>query len=112
VQGGATIVRSVLGVRTRIAESVTVRNSVLIGADRFETDQERAENQRRGIPDMTVGSGTVIENAILDKDCRVGSNVRIVNRHQTQNEDGKNYVIREGITVIPKGAVVLDGTVI
>jgi glucose-1-phosphate adenylyltransferase len=112
VQFGATIVRSVLGVRTRIADNATVRNTVLIGADRFETDQERADNNRRGMPDLTVGSGTVIENAILDKDCRVGNNVRIVNRHQAQNEEGKNYVIREGIVCIPKGAVVLDGTVI
>jgi glucose-1-phosphate adenylyltransferase len=112
VHAGATIVRSVLGVRTRIGHNVTVRNSVLIGADRFETDQERADNKRRGLPDITVGNGTVIENAILDKDCRVGNNVRIVNRLQAQNEEGKNYVIRDGIVVIPKGAVVLDGTVI
>jgi glucose-1-phosphate adenylyltransferase len=112
VQAGATITRSVLGVRTRIAENATIRNTVLIGADDFETDAERADNKRRDLPNLTVGSGTVIENAILDKDCRVGDNVRIVNRHQAQNEEGKNYVIREGIVVIPKGAVVLDGTVI
>jgi glucose-1-phosphate adenylyltransferase len=112
VQAGATIVRSVLGVRTRIAQNATIRNCVLIGADRFETDEQRADNQRRGVPNMTVGNNAVIENAILDKDCRVGDNVRIVNRHQAQNEEGKNYVIREGIVVIPKGAVVLDGTVI
>ena len=112
VQSGATIVRSVLGVRTRIAANATIRNSVLIGADRFETDQEREDNKRRGLPNLTVGNNAVIENAILDKDCRVGDDVRIVNRHQAQNEEGKNYVIREGIVVIPKGAVVLDGTVI
>jgi glucose-1-phosphate adenylyltransferase len=102
----------VVGVRTRIGHNVTVRNSVLIGADRFETDQERADNRRRGLPSMTIGDDTVIENAILDKDCRVGANVRIVNQKQAQNEEGKNYVIRDGIVVIPKGAVVLDGTVI
>jgi glucose-1-phosphate adenylyltransferase len=112
VQSGASIFRSVLGVRTRIGHNVTIRNSVLIGADRFETDRERAENNHRGLPDLTVGSNTLIENAILDKDCRVGSEVRIINRNKVQNEEGKNYVIRDGIVVIPKGAVVLDGTVI
>jgi glucose-1-phosphate adenylyltransferase len=112
VRSGTKLVRSVLGVRTHIGHNVTVRNTVIIGADRFETDQERAANRRRGIPDMIVGDGAVIENAILDKDCRVGANVRIVNQKQTPNEEGKNYVIRDGIVVIPKGAIVLDGTVI
>jgi glucose-1-phosphate adenylyltransferase len=112
VQSGTNIVRSVLGVRTRIGRNATVRNTVLIGADRFETDQERADNRRRGIPDMIVGDGTVIDNAILDKDCRVGANVRIINPKHVQNDEGKNFVIRDGIVVIPKGAIVLDGTVI
>ena len=52
---------------------------------------------------LDIGDDTVIENAILDKDCRVGNNVRIVNQRQVQNEEGKNYVIRDGIVVIPKG---------
>jgi glucose-1-phosphate adenylyltransferase len=112
VGAGATISRSVIGVRTRIGRDATIRNTVLIGADRFETDQERADNARRGLPNLTVGDHTVIENAILDKDCRVGNNVRIVNQHGAKEEEGKNYVIREGIVVIPKGAVVVDGTVI
>jgi glucose-1-phosphate adenylyltransferase len=112
VRPGANIYRSVLGVRTRIGHNAAIRNTVLIGADRFETDQERADNQQRGIPNLTIGDNTVIENAILDKDCRVGNNVRIVNQRQVQNEEGKNYVIREGIVVIPRAEVVLDGTVI
>jgi glucose-1-phosphate adenylyltransferase len=59
-----------------------------------------------------VGHGTVIEGAILDKDCRVGSNVKILNHQKEQDSEGKNYVIRDGVVVIPKGAVVVDGTVI
>jgi glucose-1-phosphate adenylyltransferase len=112
VQSGARLTHSVLGVRTRIGHDTTIRDTVIIGADRFETDQERATNRRRGIPDFTVGNGTVIENAILDKDCRVGSNVRIINEGKRQDGEGENYVIRDGIVVVPKGAVVLDGTVI
>jgi glucose-1-phosphate adenylyltransferase len=112
VLSGTKIMRSVVGVRTRIGNNALVRNSVLIGADRFETDQERAENQRRGLPHLGVGDGCVIENAILDKDCRVGAGVKIVNQNGARDEEGKNYVIRDGIVCIPKGAVVLDGTVI
>ena len=54
----------------------------------------------------------MIERAIVDKDCRIGRGVRIVNSKGLENDDGKNYVIRDGIVVIPKGAVVLDDTMI
>jgi glucose-1-phosphate adenylyltransferase len=112
VEAGANLVHSVVGVRTRIGRNVTVRDSVLIGADRFETDAERADNRQRGLPDFTIGDDTLIERAILDKDCRIGRGVRIVNRDKKETADGSNYVIRDGIVVIPKGAVVMDGTVI
>jgi glucose-1-phosphate adenylyltransferase len=109
---GAKITNSVVGVRSRIGRDCTIKDSVLIGADRYETDAEREANRRRGVPDMTIGSGTVIERAILDKDCRIGNNVRIVNMRKVQDEEGVNYVIRDGIVVIPKGIVVPDGTTI
>jgi glucose-1-phosphate adenylyltransferase len=112
VEEGAHIERSVIGVRSRIGRHARIRDSIIIGADRFETDSERAENARAGIPDYTVGDGTVIERAILDKDARIGRNVKIVNAQNRQVADADNYVIREGIVVIPKGAVVPDGTVI
>jgi glucose-1-phosphate adenylyltransferase len=112
VEPGAYAERCVLGVRSRVGHNVTLRDTVIIGADRFETDAERADNRERGIPDFTVGDGTVIERAILDKDCRVGRNVQIVNRNGITDAEGENYVIREGIVVVPKGAVVPDGTVI
>jgi glucose-1-phosphate adenylyltransferase len=101
-----------LGVRCRIGKNVSLRDSVIIGADRFETDSERAANRKRGVPDFTVGDDSVIENAILDKDCRIGRNVRIVNEKKQRSADGENYVIRDGIVVIPNSAVVPDGTVI
>ena len=73
---------------------------------------QRAANRARGVPDFTVGDGTVIEGAILDKDCRIGRNVRIVNRRGVQDEEGATYVIRDGIVVIPRGTIIPDGTVI
>jgi len=112
VQPGTSIERCILGIRTQIGKNVKLKNSVIIGADRFETEAERVENRSRSIPILGVGDNSVIDNAILDKDCRVGANVHIVNKDKVQVGEGKNFVIREGIVVIPKGAVVLDGTVI
>jgi glucose-1-phosphate adenylyltransferase len=112
VQPGTRLERCLLGVRSRIGRDVTLRDSVIIGADRFETDADRAANRKRGVPDFTVGDGSIIEHAILDKDCRIGRNVRIVNAQKRQHAEGDNYVIRDGIVVIPNGAVVPDGTVI
>jgi glucose-1-phosphate adenylyltransferase len=107
-----TIDRCVIGVRTQIGNGVQLRNTVLIGADGFETPEEKHDNLRRGVPNLGVGDGSVIENAILDKDARIGVNVKIVNRDRVQESDGPNYVIREGIVVIPRGAAILDGSVI
>lgn len=112
IQAGTQINRSVIGLRSRIGRNVTIQDTVFIGADRFETDAERAQNQAQSLPDLGVGDGSVIERAILDKDCRIGKNVRIINKKDVENEEGPNYVIREGIVVIPKGIMVPDDTVI
>jgi glucose-1-phosphate adenylyltransferase len=112
VQPGTRIERSIVGVRARIGRNVLLKDCVLIGADRYETDQERSANLAKGVPCLTVGDNTVIEGAILDKDCRVGRNVRIRNEKKVQDAEAPNYVTREGIVVIPRGAVVPDGTVI
>jgi glucose-1-phosphate adenylyltransferase len=112
VQEGADIERCVLGIRSRIGKNVTLRDCVIIGADRYETDAERAANRQKNIPDLVVGEGAVIERAILDKDCRVGRNVRLVNQRGVSDAEGENYVIRDGIVTIPRGTIVADGTVI
>jgi glucose-1-phosphate adenylyltransferase len=110
VDSGARIERCVLGVRSRIGKNVLLRDTVLIGADRFETDAERATNDRNGVPSFIVGDNTVIERAILDKDCRIGRNVKLVNRRGVCDDEGANFVIRDGIVVIPRGETVPDGT--
>lgn len=112
IGAGTSITRCVIGIRTQIGRNVTLRNSVLIGADGYDSPEEREENQRRGLPNLGIGDGSVIDNAILDKDCRIGVNCRIFNQERVQNSEGKNFVIRDGVVVIPKGAIVLDGTVI
>jgi glucose-1-phosphate adenylyltransferase len=112
VQSGCRIERSVLGIRTRIARNAIIRDSVVIGSDRLETDAQRASNRSQGIPDLNIGENAVIERAILDKDCRIGRNVRIVNRDNVLDVDTDLYSIRDGIVVIPRGVTIPDGTVI
>ncbi len=105
---GARLERCVLGVRSVVGRDAVLRDTVLLGADTFEDETDGVP----GRPALGVGAGSVIERAILDKDCRVGRNVRIVNAKQVVHADGPNYVIREGVVVIPNGAVVPDDTVI
>lgn len=112
VDRGATLERCAVGVRSRIGRDAKLRNSVIIGADRFETEAERQANEKAGIPNLIIGEGAVIENAIVDKDCRIGKNVKLLNEKGIEDEEGDCYVIRDGIIVIPRGTTVPDGTVI
>jgi glucose-1-phosphate adenylyltransferase len=112
VGSGSTIERSIVGIRGRIGRDVILRDSVVIGSDKLETDHDRAHNRKAGIPDFNVGDGCVIERAILDKDCRLGKNVRIINKNQQEEADHELYCVRDGIVVIPRGTIVPDGTVI
>jgi glucose-1-phosphate adenylyltransferase len=110
IEEGADLERCVVGVRSRIARNVTVRDTVILGADRFETDADRAANRAINRPDLLIGEGSYVENAILDKECRIGRNVRIVNKRGLDNDEGSNYVIRDGIVTIPRGAIIPDGS--
>ena len=112
VEAGANLERCLVGVRSRIGRDVVMRETVFNGADRFENDEERAANRRCGVPDFGIGDGCVIHRAVIDKDCRIGRDVRIVNAAGVQDAESELYVIRDGIVVIPNGTVVPDGTVI
>lgn len=112
VEEGVRLERCSLGVRSRIGRNAVLRDVVLLGANYLETESEIAANARRGVPAVGVGEGAVLERVIVDKNCRIGRNVRIVNARGVQNDEGSNYVIRDGIVVIPNEAVVPDGTVI
>ncbi|MGH7171972.1 MAG: glucose-1-phosphate adenylyltransferase, partial [Gemmataceae bacterium] len=96
VQDGTELEHCILGIRSRLGRNVVVRDSVLIGADRFETDGERLANRQRGLPDIGIGDNSVIDKAIIDKDCRIGRNVRITNQHGAIDTENDLWVIREG----------------
>ncbi len=85
---------------------------MLIGADRYETLDEISATLARGIPPVGVGSDSIIESAIIDKNARIGRGVRIVNQAKVKEKDGDGYFIREGIVVVPKDGILPDGSVI
>ena len=85
-----------------------IRDSLVMGADYYET----ADRVRPDAPPIGIGEGTVIERAIVDKNARIGAGVRITPDGKPPDMDGPNFYVRDGIVVIPKGAVVPDGTVI
>jgi glucose-1-phosphate adenylyltransferase len=110
---GSVIENSVIGVRARIGENVTIRDTYIMGIDYLETPQHLADNQRLGRPPIGIGANSVIERAIIDKNARIGRNVRIVNQTGAENaEETPTHVIRDGVVVTHKMIALPDGTVI
>jgi len=112
IMHGAEIDRAVIGIRSRIGSQVRIRNSLLIGADFYETLDEMRATEARGVPPVGIGSDTIIENAIVDKNARIGRGVRILNEAKVDHADGDGWFIREGIVIIPKNGCIRNGTVI
>jgi glucose-1-phosphate adenylyltransferase len=104
---------SVIGLRSIIGPDAQITRTVMMGADFYETADRKAENRRLGRPDVGVGRGSVIEGAIIDKNARIGEGVTI-RPHDPGGEmvETEDYVIRDGVVVIPKNAVIPDGEVI
>ena len=106
------ISHSVIGLRSVIGPNATIRDSIIMGADYFEPDNEREENIQLGQPHIGIAEGAVIENAIIDKNARIGRNVHIRALPEREDSDQGNWVVREGLVIVPKGGVIPDGTVI
>jgi glucose-1-phosphate adenylyltransferase len=108
---GSRIENSVIGVRAQIGSNVTIRNSYIMGADSYQMIRQAAADDAR--PDIGIGDGTVIEKAIIDKNARIGRNVRIINQDgATQADESKYCVIQDGVVVVPKFTIIPEGTVI
>lgn len=112
ILNGADIKHSIIGVRSRIGGGTTIKSSIIMGADFYETAQELEENAARRSPNIGIGNHCTIINAIIDKNVRIGDNVSIINAHNLQEKDDENYCIRDGIIVVPKNAWIRNGTVI
>jgi glucose-1-phosphate adenylyltransferase len=103
---------SVLGIRTRIGYGTTVVSCYIMGTDFFETLDEMNNSERNGLPKLGIGERCYIKNAIIDKNCRIGNDVRINGGVHLPNGDHSLYTIKDGIVVVKKGAVIPDGFVI
>lgn len=108
----ATVRESVVGLRSIIGTEANIQSSVIMGADFYETDAEKAENRRLGRPDIGIGENAVIKGAIIDKNARIGRDVTIRYIPDRPEEDKDAWVAREGIIIVPKNAILPDGTVI
>ncbi len=106
------IENSVIGIRTRIGNGTTIVSSYLMGSDFYETLEEMLSHVERGIPKLGIGERCYIRNAIIDKNCRIGDDVRINGGPHLENTDHSLYVIKDGIVVVKKGAVLPNGFVI
>ncbi len=106
---GAVIENSIIGLRCIVDEGVTIRNSVIMGADEYETGSELSDDQTVGRPPIGIGAGSLIEGAIVDKNCRIGRNVTIVNENSVETgDDSDACVIRDGIPIVIKNAMLAD----
>lgn len=106
------VARSIVGLRSRIGAGTAIEDSIIMGADYFETTQQLAANSAAGKINIGIGKNCVIKKAILDKNARIGDNCRIVNARGLDNHEDKDYSIRDGIVIVYKNAVVASGTVI
>jgi glucose-1-phosphate adenylyltransferase len=102
----------VIGLRSIVRPEVRLRQVVLMGADFYQSEEDEAEDHRLGQPHVGIGRGACIEQAIIDKNARIGRGVVIRSHKGEADRDDEPYVIRDGIVVIPKNAVIPDRTTI
>jgi glucose-1-phosphate adenylyltransferase len=106
------IIHSIIGIRSRIGGNSLLDRTIMMGADFFETKEDIEKNLSNNIPRIGVGNDCQIRNAIIDKNARIGSNVKLINVKNIIEETHHDHVIRDGIIVIPKNANIQNGTVI
>jgi glucose-1-phosphate adenylyltransferase len=108
----AHIENSVIGIRSRIGHQSNLINTYIMGSDYYETLIDIEEDRQHGLPQLGVGNRCQIQNAIIDKNCRIGDDVRITGGSHLEDADTALYTIKEGIVVIKKGAIIPNGFVI
>ena len=105
----STINRSIIGVRSRINEGSLIEDTFLMGADYAQTAEDLEEDIKLGIPHIGIGKNSRICKAIIDKNARIGSNVKIGSHPDDYSFSGPGYMIKNGIAVVEKDAVIPDG---
>lgn len=106
------IIRSVVGIRTRIGFDTTIENCYIMGSDNYQTLEMIAESRTNNTPLMGIGDRCQIKNAIIDKNCYIGNDVCINCGEKLENGDYGTYTVQDGIVVVKKRAIIPNGTVI
>ncbi len=114
IMNGVYARNSIIGLRSRIDDGVKIENSIIMGADFYESFEEITANASQSKPNLGIGKNSVVRRTIIDKNARIGRNVQLINKDNVETKDGENgsYFIREGIIIVPKNAVINDGSVI
>lgn len=100
------ISHAVIGIRMLISSNNKIDNCIFMGADFYESERPS------DIPPIGIGEDCIIQNAIIDKNTRIGKNVRITNENHLREAEYPMYSIRDGIVVIPKNSIIPDNMVI
>jgi glucose-1-phosphate adenylyltransferase len=103
---------TMIGLRTRVKTGAKISRSIIMGRDYYEAEEDHETNRRLGRPDAAIGRDCVIEKAIIDKNARIGDGVQILDRNRERDVETDNWVLREGIVIVPKDAVIPPGTII
>jgi glucose-1-phosphate adenylyltransferase len=106
------IEQSVVGIRSRVGYGTTIVSTYIMGNDYYETIEEMSMNIEKGLPRIGIGERCYIKNAIIDKNCRIGNDVRINGGEHLVNTDHPLYSVKDGIVVVKKMAILPDGFVI
>jgi glucose-1-phosphate adenylyltransferase len=108
----ARINNSIVGLRTLIGEGTELNRTVILGSDYYESLESVDRHEKNSQPRLGIGANCKIDNAIIDKNARIGNNVVISPAGKPENLDHERYFIRDGIVIIPKDAILPHGTVI
>jgi glucose-1-phosphate adenylyltransferase len=112
IVNGAHIESSVIGIRSIIGTGCKISRTVMMGCDYYESMESIRSHEQRGLPRIGIGKNARIENAIIDKNARIGDDVVISPRGKPESVDDPLYYVRDGIVIIPKNAVIPSGTII
>ncbi len=105
------IERTIVGIRSRIMPGVRLSNVIMMGADFYQTTEEIELDERAGSPIIGIGRDSVLRNAIVDKNARIGAGVRLVNEEGVQEGVFSGFEVRDGIIVVTKNSIIRDGTI-
>jgi glucose-1-phosphate adenylyltransferase len=108
----ARIEHSVIGIRSSIGSGCKMARTVTMGCDYYESMESIQQHEARGLPRMGIGKNARIENAIIDKNARIGDDVVITPAGKAESVDHPLYYVRDGIVIIPKNAIIPSGTII